>query len=126
MLSIDATGVGAPFLDFLRANGVRRNLLPVSMTAGDTITVHNGTHHIPKRDLLTNLQLLLQNRELKISTHLPHAPLLREELVNLRRRTAMRGETYEPDRASQHDDLFIALALAAWRKAVNGHSGPQR
>ena len=90
MLSIDATGVGAPFLDFLRANGVRRNLLPVSMTAGDTITVHNGTHNIPKRDLLTNLQRLLQNRELKISTHLPHAPLLRDELVNLRCRAATR------------------------------------
>ena len=113
-IAIDATGVGGPFLDFLRQNGVNRNLFPISITAGETQSVHHNTHHIPKRDLLTNLQLLLQNRALKISTHLPHAPILRNELTNLRRHTGTHGETYDPDRAAQHDDLLMALALAAW------------
>jgi hypothetical protein len=101
---------GAPFLDFLRANGVRRNLFPISITSGKSITVNRGTHNIPKRDLMTNLQLMLQNRELLISSHLPHAPLLRDELANMRRRV----DSFEPDRTSQHDDLLMALALAAW------------
>jgi hypothetical protein len=109
-IAIDATGVGAPFLDFLRANGVRRNLFPISITSGESITVNRGTHNIPKRDLMTNLQLMLQNRELQISSQLPHAPLLRDELTNMRRRV----DSFEPDRTSQHDDLLMALALAAW------------
>ena len=113
-IAIDATGVGGPFLDFLRQNGVNRNLFPVSITSGELPSVRNSTNYIPKRDLLTNLQLMLQNRAIQISTHLPHAPLLRDELANLRRHTATRGETYEPDRVGRHDDLLIALALAAW------------
>ncbi len=113
-IAIDATGVGGPFLDFLRQNGVQRNLVAVSITAGETQSVHHNTHYIPKRDLLTNLQLQLQNRALQISTHLPHAPILRDELASLRRYTATRGETYQPDRCGSHDDLLMALALAAW------------
>ena len=113
-IAIDATGVGGPFLDFLRQNGVNRNVFAVSITSGETQSVQRNTNYIPKRDLLTNLQLLLQSRALKVSTHLPHGPILRDELANLRRATSVRGETYEPDRSGRHDDLLMALALAAW------------
>jgi hypothetical protein len=113
-VAIDATGVGAPLLDFLRHHGVNRNLFPVSITSGESTAVRHNTHYIPKRDLLTNLQLMLQNRAIKVSTHLPHAPLLRDELANLRRHTGARTELYETEQCGQHDDILMALALAAW------------
>ena len=42
-IAIDATGVGGPFLDFLRQNGVNRNLFAVSITSGETQSVQRNT-----------------------------------------------------------------------------------
>ncbi|MBM3740918.1 MAG: hypothetical protein FJW39_34680 [Acidobacteria bacterium] len=114
-IAVDATGVGGPFIDFLRDAGVRTRLLPVSITSGDAPSLRNGTHYVPKRDLFTNLQILIQSRQITISQHLPWGPRLRDELLSLRRHTGTNYETYGTARSGQHDDLVFALALAAWK-----------
>jgi hypothetical protein len=48
---------------------------------------------------------------LEISASLAEAETLKGELLSLRRN----GNTYEPHSSLVHDDLLMALALAAWR-----------
>ncbi len=62
----------------------------------------NGINTVPKRALVSNLQLALQNRTLTISKSLPLAQALQKELARAK-----------PD---QHTgDLAMALALATWQ-----------
>jgi len=110
----DATGVGAPVIDMLK----RLELKPVAITitAGFEVTRLTGREfRVPKRDLVSTLRLLLDDRRLKIAQGLPDAQTLVSELLNFRLKISKGGtDTYEPWREGEHDDLVLATALAAW------------
>jgi hypothetical protein len=97
----------------------------VTITGGQSITVaEDGSRHIPKKELVTCLQLLFQGRRLQIARSLPDAGILVRELDNFRVRiTAAALETFGAWREGQHDDLVLAVALAAWF-AERGFYGP--
>jgi len=63
-LVVDATGLGAPVVDMLRIASLRREIVPVLLTGGEGEFSANGVWHVPKRDLITGLQLMLERREL--------------------------------------------------------------
>lgn len=107
-VAVDASGPGLPFLDFLTTSPLPANLLRVCITAAGDPHCSRGLLHVSRTHLLTNLALLLRNRSLAISHHLPEAPALLAELA------AVRAHTF---RSSSHDDLVIALALAAFQPA---------
>lgn len=70
---------------------------------------------MPKRDLVTSLQLVLQGRRLKIPPDLAQAPLLTAELSAFRiRHVQLSDATAIEWRAGAHDDLVFAVALAVW------------
>jgi hypothetical protein len=83
-LVVDATGVGRPVVDLLRRADPRCTLIPVTITAGEHEGRHGGYHHVPKRDLISNLQVLLQRGELKIAKGLRNAPELVKEMSEMR------------------------------------------
>jgi hypothetical protein len=114
-LVVDQTGVGRAVVDLLRREADCR-LVPVTITAGHQVTVaEDGSRHVPKKELVTGLQLLLQSRRLKIASSLPDADILVRELANFRVKiTAAANETFGAWREGQHDDLVLAAALAAW------------
>jgi hypothetical protein len=61
------------------------------------------------------MQLLMQARRLHIARMLPDAAILIQELTNFKvKLTAAAHETFEAWREGQHDDLVLAVALAAW------------
>ncbi len=111
-LSVDATGVGAPVVDMLRAARLGCELNAVVITGGDRGS-SNGS--VPKRDLMAELLVLLENGQLKIG-RLNEGPRLMKELTDVQMsvsgsgRMRMGAEGY-----GEHDDLVIALALACWR-----------
>jgi hypothetical protein len=111
---VDQTGVGRAVVDVLRqaAGGV----VPVTITGGHAVTVtENGSFHVPKKDLVTGLQVVLQSQRLQIARGLPEAATLVRELQQFQVRiTASAHETYGVWRAGQHDDLVLAVALACW------------
>jgi hypothetical protein len=113
-LVVDATGVGAPVIEFLWRAGLRAT--PVLITAGETATIdERGWWHTPKRDLVSSLAIALESGALQIAHELRYSQELRRELANFRAKISLSGnDTYSPWREGTHDDLVLATALAVW------------
>lgn len=67
-LAVDATGVGRPVVDLLRGKRLgSTRFLPAVITGGDSESYADGYYRVPKRDLMTWLQVLLQRGQLQIA-----------------------------------------------------------
>ena len=123
-LVVDATGVGRPVVDLLRFDKrLRAPMTPVTITGGDSVTHEGSEYHVPKRDLVGALQVLLQTGALKIAAGVPLAQTFLAEMLNFKATINLRGhDTYEAGaggpgdawREGKHDDLVLAVALACW------------
>jgi hypothetical protein len=116
ILVVDQTGVGRAVVDLMRAQPLGVGMIPVTITAGQQTTiVEDGAYHVPKKDLVSTLQVLLQNRRLKIAPKLPEAATLEKELQNFKVKiTPAINEVFGCWREGVHDDLVLAVALACW------------
>jgi hypothetical protein len=119
ILVIDKTGVGQAivhlFRDQLRKR-VRFTYWPVTIAAGiQGETYVNGKMSVAKQELVGTLQVLLQTRRLHVAKTLPETTELVRELEAFRiKPTKLAGEVEEMWREGPHDDLVLAVALAAW------------
>src|SRR5262245_36527098 len=88
----------------------------MTITGGQAVTVtEDGLHHVPKKELVTCRQLLLQGRRLKVARILPEADTLVKELQHFEVKvTASAHEVFGTWREGLHDDLVLAVALACW------------
>ena len=82
-LVVDATGLGAPVVDMLRIANLQCEIVPVILTGGEGERCANGVWHVPKRDLITSLQLMLDRRELGLPSRLPAARDLAKEIAGM-------------------------------------------
>lgn len=115
ILAIDATGVGAPVVDLFKRERIKAQLKPIQIVAGATISEEDGITRVPKRDLVSTVQVGLQNRTLKIASQLPESDTLSRELQNFSVKiTDAANDIYGAWREGQHDDLVLAVALALW------------
>ncbi len=91
-------------------------IIPVTITAGGKMSGSAfGGYNVPKKELVSNLVIVFQADRLKIARALPEAPVLVEELQNFKLKITTAGnDTYEAWRESDHDDLVLAAAMAAW------------
>jgi hypothetical protein len=115
-LIIDMTGCGRPVFDMFRERQLGSRLHAVTITAGtEAVQAAPGHHHVPKAELIGQLQVLLQTRRLHVAPALPHTPTLLRELEGYQMRiTAAAHILYGQWREGEHDDLVLALALACW------------
>ena len=112
-LVVDGTGVGVPVVNMFQQRG--RPLLPIVITGGDAISYMGRTVRVPKRDLVSVLQVLFHSKRLKIAAGVNERDTLLGELANFSAKiTQHANDTYEAWREGQHDDLVLALALACW------------
>ena len=113
LLLVDNTGVGVAVSDLLRQAQIY--FLPITITGGDKVTRDGRSVRIPKRDLISSLQVLFQTKRLKISRALEEAKILVEELLNFQVKISIAGhDSYGAWREGTHDDLVLALALCCW------------
>jgi hypothetical protein len=101
--------------------------VPVILTAGQGPAGKgdDGVYRVAKRDLVTKLQLHLQDRRLRVAPALPDATLLVRELTAFRARVSL-SETDGPDwRERPADDLVLAVALGVWWLAAHPPIRPQ-
>ncbi len=123
----DATGVGRPVVDLMRKRLIKT--IPVIITGGDKelFDPDLGGWRVPKRILVSNLQVLLQSGRLKFAEGMMHAKTLIDELLNFKIKVNTHAnDTYEAWREGDHDDLVLSLALAAWYAVVYGVTESQR
>lgn len=114
-LVVDGTGVGRAVVDLLRRAGLGCSVWPVVVTGGERETQSDGYWRVPKRDLIVELQVLLQRGGLRIAAGIPLGTVLVEEMATMRvRETAAGHEQYGAWREGEHDDLVFAVALAYW------------
>ncbi len=115
VLAVDATGVGAPVVDLFKREHIKAELRPIQIVGGSTVSEENGMTRVPKRDLVSVVQVALQNQTLKIADQLPEAETLVRELQNFQVKiTDSANDTYGAWREGTHDDLVLAAALAMW------------
>jgi hypothetical protein len=115
---VDATGVGRAAVELFQKSGFSISVL--TLTAGDQTTQDGSSYRIPKRDVISSTQVLLQTGRLKIVRSLPHASLLARELVNFRFKVGReKGDDTADWREGPDDDLVLALAIAAWEAERN-------
>jgi len=116
-LVVDQTGVGRPVVDMLR--DARLSPIAVTITGGDTLSQEGREYRVPKRDLVSAVQVALQAEQLKIAASLPLAKTLADELLAFKVSISLSGhDAYGNDvgqwREAPHDDLVLAVALACW------------
>lgn len=109
-ICVDSTGVGLPVVELIREADIRATLVPLSITGADK--PHDGT--VPRRDLISNLKILLERGYLLISDRIQNRDQLIEELTNL-----------QDHKTEKSDDIAIAVCLAAWKAAQNINFPPR-
>ena len=117
VLVIDQTGVGRPVVDMFVQAKLPIHLVPITITAGHhAARQEDGGWHVPKRDLVSTVAVLLQSARVRIAPDLAEAETLRAELENFRTKiTAAGNETSgagEEWREGRNDDLLLTTALA--------------
>jgi len=118
---VDATGVGLPIVDALRAPAARWSLMPVIISHADREAHADGFWRVPKRDLMARLQIAFDFEELAISGHLEERETLVEELTAMRATIRSSGRTRYESPGDLHDDLALALSLAWWGVDTHRH-----
>ena len=114
VIVLDATGVGSAVLDMLRRSAHSRcRVIPVVFTTGENETFHIDRHHVPKRDLVQGLAILLETGALQIDPRLSESETFRRELKGIRWTISPAGrDLFSGHR--EHDDLVMAVALGSW------------
>jgi hypothetical protein len=120
------TGVGRPVIDLFDTSGIQADVRPITIAGGHE--AHRGERmgwKVPKKCLVSTMQLLLQGRRLTVAKSLPFAAALAEELQTFQIKvTEAANETFGALGEGYHDDLVLAIMIAAWAAewAPNGMS----
>jgi hypothetical protein len=114
-MAVDATGVGRPVIDMIKDAHLPATMYPITLTGGDAVVRDGMERRVPKRDVASTIAVLLQTGRLRISRRLKESDTLLRELLNFRVKISFSGhDTYEAWREQEHDDLVLAVGLAAW------------
>lgn len=119
-LVIDATGVGRPVVDMFRELENMPQIVPITITGGDSVSPADGSgYRVPKRDLVSTMQIALQAGELKFADRLRYRDIVMAEFLNFKAKISAKGhDSYAAGgtdwREGEHDDIVLAVSLACW------------
>lgn len=128
-VAVDVTGVGRPVYELIEAaldredDAVRRadgrgldrldwQLLAVTFTFGDRLTMEGGEWRLGKAFLVSRLVSLLQTRRLRFAGFPEASDLARELLAYEIKVSENANEQYGAFKVGTHDDLVTAVGLA--------------
>jgi hypothetical protein len=113
-LIIDRTGVGRAAASLFEA--LTDSVRSVIVSAGHAVSCgEDGSVHLPKKELVAVLQVLLQGRRLQVASRLPLAETLVREMESFKATLSPAGSGLDLSwREREHDDLVLAVAVAVW------------
>jgi hypothetical protein len=111
-LVVDATGVGRAVADLF--SDIGRRCVSVTITGGQEANRNGNEWTVPKAQLASTTQALLQTDRLRFSERVPTTGVLLDELKDFRVKITDGGHAKFEHREGKHDDLVLACALAAW------------
>jgi len=85
-------------------------MMPIIITSGE----RPNESHVPKKDLIAAVQMMLEMHELRIPRTVTGASWLIEELQSMRIKPTESGAFRYEAAPGSHDDLITALSLAIW------------
>ena len=111
---VDASGVGSAVVEMIRKSAAGRRLVPVVITSGVGSNHSGGKWNVGKRELMSVLRMLIEQKTLFYASDLAGKEILLEELAGMKASTL----------AGKKDDAVMALALACWwaRRGTVGES----
>jgi hypothetical protein len=116
VLMIDQTAVGRGVYNLFWNGRTGATVSGLAVTAGHSAGKDDhGGNLVPKKDLVGVLQVLLQGKRLQVAKGLDMAATLAEELQQFRLRTVALTDDVVEWRERPHDDLVLAVAVAAWQ-----------
>jgi hypothetical protein len=132
VLVVDATGVGVAIVDLFLKAGLAATIAPLTITSGGQArrdvwpSTRQAAYFVPKIELVGTTQMLLQTGRLRIAPALELAEVLKRELFAFEVTiTQSSHESFGAWREGAHDDLVLAVAMAAWRgEAQTPSPGP--
>jgi hypothetical protein len=119
LIIADATGCGRPVINLMHK--AKLHVTPVNITGGHRVSYEEGYYNVPKRDLVSMLQVLLGDHRLKIAENLTDAHTLIHELLNFQMTINEKANDIYEGRQGVHDDILLAVALASWFSETYGH-----
>lgn len=100
--------------------GLSAKVVPITITSGSQVNADDadglGGWRVPKRELVSVVQVLMGTGRLVIDPRLPLAPVLVKELENFKDKMNLDtgNQSFEAWRESDHDDCVLAVAMALW------------
>jgi len=115
-LCLDASGLGAPIRDYLKAEKIftnRMKIYPVVFTGGEAARCDpaTGNYNISKTLIVSNFLSLMQHRRFDYSPDLQALPLLEQEISSFKRHLTPSGKNTFDAEAGEHDDLICAICI---------------
>ena len=111
---LDMTGLGRPIRDMF----VRAGAKPVGVviTGGSEVSHIPGGFSVPKRELISNMAILMEGGKLKMAQRFKESTAVLKEFQNFRLKINISTghDGYEAWREGDHDDLILSLAMGLW------------
>lgn len=119
-LVVDQTAVGRAVAKMFRSGDTARTRQVLISNGHSVSSGDDGCTLVPKKELVSVLQMLLQTQRLRIAAGLFLAEALSREMASFRASVKLAGGAEEVSwRERAHDDLVLAVALAAWEGERN-------
>lgn len=112
-LAADITGTGQAVLDLMIRAGL--NPVAINLTNGESITSTDHGYSLPKRDLTSNLHVLMQEKRLQVAKGLELGQMLTKEMEKFTFKVKLASTEPSAEwREGSQDDLVFAVAVAVW------------
>lgn len=116
LLVVDYTGVGRPVVDLFKDKG--KLPLAINITGGAKVSwPTKQSANVPKREIVSYLQIVLQNGRLKIAKELPLIQKLVDEFLAFKIRIVDSGKNIKSSMEGAYglnDDIVMSLGIAIW------------
>lgn len=109
---VNMTASGRPAVDLLSAHQLKP--IPIVTNNSDGARRGRGSIHVPQKELITSLSILMAERRLQAPRDAPNAAALADQLREFRAKPKTKAATDIWAREDDTGELVMATALACW------------